>query len=325
MTTAWHAILTPTQRAGAIAAIQIAHPDPRSIGLAHPGLHRLKLVDFQGLDQGVLLGLEGAQMIFMPHGGIAIVRAISQRLIELGVPVREQLNPLEVYPEARGEIEAWCLMALSEAPSARAVDVLLEHTQRWHALGVETIVQATEVESMDDACSLRHLLHPPTIAAVGRANVGKSSLINTLVGQQVAIVADVAGTTRDHVGVPVDLGGLVVRWVDTPGVDERIGDHEELAIACRVVQQADLVVHCIDAIDDEGVLDPRLSTSIDPATRVLRLGTRSDRGEHACACDLRVSVGAQTQGVSGLVERIGEMLVLDRDLHDPRPWRFWAS
>lgn len=320
-----YTILTPTQRAGAIALILIERPDPDQIGLSHPGIGELKLVDFMGIDQGVVMGLEGGKVLFMPHGGIAIVREICARLEEVGMHEQCRVNPVVVYPEARSEIEAWCLQALSEVSSPLAIDVLLRHAQRWHTLGIETRLQAQAVDSIDAGCSLRHLLHPPTIAAVGRANVGKSSLINTLVGQQVALVADVAGTTRDHVGVPVELGGLVVRWVDTPGIDERIGEREELEIATRVVACADLVVHCIDSVDDDGVLDPRLARAISPTTPVLRLGTRADRGEHRCPCDWRVSLGARSKGIPQLVERIGGLLLLKRDLADPRPWRFWAS
>lgn len=324
MSTGWYSILTPLQRAGAIAVILVEHPDPDSIGLAHPGINHLKLVDFHGIDQGVLMGLDRHRVLFMPHAGIAIVREVCARLNELGVVERPQIEPLEIYPEARSEIEAWCLHMLSMASSPRAVDVLLGHSERWHALGIETCAQGEVVDAMGTDCSLGHLLRPATVAAVGRANVGKSSLVNTLVGQQVALVSDVAGTTRDHVGVPVDLGGLVVRWVDTPGIDERIGDLDELDIACRMVAQADLVVHCIDSVEDDGVLDPRLATVIDPATPMLRLGTRGDRGEHACACDLRISVGEKSTGLSQLVERIGRLLVRDEDANDPRPWRFWA-
>ncbi len=324
MSAPWHTILTPTQRAGAIAVIMIHHADPARIGLAQPNEHQIKLVDFQGIDQGIVLGLQEDSVLFMPHGGIAVVRAISERLTELGVPVRPRLDPIELYPEASSPIEAWCLHALSTAASTNAVDVLLEHTRRWHALGVRSVEESASVDAIEDATPLRHLIHPATVAAVGRANVGKSSLINTLVGQQVALVADVAGTTRDHVGVPVDFGGLVVRWVDTPGVDERIADTDEVTIACRVLEHADLVVHCIDSIVDDGRLDERLRAAIPAGTPCLRVGTRADRGEHGCECDLRVSVGAQTQGIAELVSRIGALLIPQTAMEDSRPWRFWS-
>jgi tRNA modification GTPase len=321
----WHTILSPSQRAGAIGLIMVHHPAPGSIGIEHPGVHRLKLVDLLGIDEGVVLGLDTETLILMPHGGVAIMRALSARLNALGLPVRDRIDPQRLYPEASGEIEAWCMHALSIAPSPMAVDVLLEHNARWAGLDISTTDGCSGVESAENASLLDRLIYPPTVAAVGRANVGKSSLINALVGQQVALVADVAGTTRDHVGVPVDLGGLVVRWVDTPGVDERIGDRAELAIVRSVLAHADLVVHCIDAIDDPGVLDPRLASVIPDRTPIMRVGTRADLGEHGCACDLRVSLGDSASGVAQLVSALCERLMPRAVLDDPRPWRFWAS
>jgi small GTP-binding protein len=321
----WQAIQTPMQRPGAIACIMLAHHDPATIGINHPGTNQLALTDILGLDEGVVLGIDASTLLLMPHGGIAIVRSISSRLRELGVPMRQSPDPVVVYPEARSEIEAWCMHTLSVAPSPLAVDLLLKHNERWHAMGVETIAHAARLDAIDQASPLDRFVHPPTVAAVGRSNVGKSSLINALVGQQVALVADVPGTTRDHVGVPVELGGLVVRWVDTPGVDERIDDSGEVAIARSVLANADLVVHCIDSLGDEGELDPRLEACISVSTPRLRLGTRSDLGEHACPCDLRVSVGPRAAGITDLVGRVRSILVPEGAMDDPRPWRFWAS
>ncbi len=47
---------------------------------------------------------------------------------------------------------------------------------------------------------LRRLIDPPLVVAIGPPNIGKSSLLNALAGRSVALVADEAGTTRDHVG-----------------------------------------------------------------------------------------------------------------------------
>ena len=324
MSERWHSILTPSQRAGAIAMVMLHHDDPESVGIRRAAPGRLVLSDLLGIDEGVVLGIDDHTRMLMPHGGIAIVRAISERLSDLGIPLNAKPDPLRIYPEAQSEIEAWCLHALSIAPSPMAVDVLLKHSQRWSVSGIETIQQADAIDAIGPG-ALDRLLHPPSVVAVGRANVGKSSLINALVGQQVALVADVAGTTRDHVGVPVDLGGLVVRWIDTPGVDERIDDSDELAIAQSVLAQADLVVHCIDAINDPGVLDERLYDSIEQGIPVVRVGTRTDLGDHACPVDVRVQLGEHGAGIPGLVSMLRDQLVPETVLDDPRPWCFWGS
>src|SRR5215469_16532762 len=57
----------------------------------------------------------------------------------------------------------------------------------------------------------------PVIAIVGRPNVGKSSLLNALVGKRISIVQDMPGVTRDRVSTPLEIDGRWVELVDTGG------------------------------------------------------------------------------------------------------------
>lgn len=303
--------------------IQVEHPSMGEIGLPGVEPHQLIHADLFGLDDGVVLGLDDRAAVLMPHGGIAIVRQICSALEERGVPHRSPADPVVLYPEARSEIEAWCSHALARCASPMGVDVLLEQNELWAASGCSTVEEAEGVGG--ENARLDRLLHPPLVVAVGRANVGKSSLLNALVGQRVALVADRAGTTRDHVGVPVDLGGLVVRWIDMPGVDERIEDQEEIGIALRVIEHADLVVHCIDAVNDSGVLDPRVTAACPDDVPVLRVGTRADLADHGCGLDARVSVARDRFGVADMVERARDTLVYPEDVRGDDLWRFWTS
>lgn len=173
---------------------------------------------------------------------------------------------------------------------------------------------------------IRTLLAGRMTALIGHSGVGKSTLVNALAGQRVALVADVAGTTRDHVGALVNLGGLVVRWVDTPGIDERISDGDAITLATQVIARADLIVHCIDPDDPGGALDPRLAPAIDRQTPVIRAGTRADLGEHRAGTDVRLSVTPKaSRGLETLVGLARSALVPPAALADPTPWRFWDS
>src|SRR5690606_35171508 len=84
---------------------------------------------------------------------------------------------------------------------------------------------------------------------LGKPNVGKSSLLNGLLGRERAIVTDVPGTTRDLIEEYVDLGGVPLKLVDTAGVRftedlvERIGVERTKA----VLKEADLVLFVLDA------------------------------------------------------------------------------
>lgn len=319
-----HAILTPTSRPGGVAMIRVRTDDPAALGLSAVTPGSMRHTDLLGLDRALILGEDARTCLLMPHGGIALVRRISEELDRRGCPLQTLAHPVVHYPEASSEIDAWCLHALSIAPSPLAVDALLTHNARWAQAGHQTTGDAGSLGR--ERTPLDRLIHPPTVAAVGRANIGKSSLLNTLVGQRVALVSDHAGTTRDHVGVAVDLGGLVVRWVDTPGVDERIDDAEEIGIAAAVVGSADLVVHCIDpGGPDAAGIDPRLGLGEGAGERVVRVGVRSDLGGHAMPVEARVSTLGEGEGMGRLVALLRERLLPASALSDPTPWRFWTS
>ena len=326
-----HTIETPMHSAGAIGMIRVVHPNPGELGLKDPQRGKLVLGDLLGIDQGVITRWDDDSIMLMPHGGVAILRAISSALTTLGVPALESPDPVSIYPEAKNEIEAWMLYTLSKASSPLAVDVLLEQPAKWRAVGVECLEQALAYTELTAERFLNRLISPPIVAAIGRANIGKSTLINALAKEQVAIVADVAGTTRDHVGVMIDLGGLVVRWIDTPGIDERIDQSDEIKVACSALSRVDLIIHCIDSIDDPGELDHRLQTAIQNDVPVLRLGMRGDLGKHSCPIDLILSSSqkrANTNrltGIEELVERICSMLVPTQVLSEAKPWRFWDA
>ncbi|MCA9303606.1 MAG: 50S ribosome-binding GTPase [Phycisphaerales bacterium] len=313
---ATHSIETPIGGTGAIAMIRVrssaidAAMDKLGIGTLPIG--SLRLCDLLGIDSGVVARWSDDSVMLMPHGGAAIVRAISGKLNELGIPLADTTGG--AYPEADDEIESRMLGVLAHAASPLAVDLLLDQPRRWRA----------PHDGLADASLLGRLIEPPIVVAVGRANIGKSSLLNTIAGTRVALVADQPGTTRDHVGVAVDLAGLVVHWVDTPGIDERVADDESVTIAIGMVRQASLVLHCTDASDAHSMLDERIAAAIDGSTPVLRVLTRADQGRGAGGDTPRTSA-MSGEGVAELVRAIRDDLVPPAVLDDPRPWRFWGD
>jgi tRNA modification GTPase len=93
---------------------------------------------------------------------------------------------------------------------------------------------------------LRDGLH---VVLVGAPNVGKSSLLNALAGEDVAIVTAVPGTTRDRIAQLIQIGGLPLDIIDTAGVRETTDEVESIGIARTLaeVERADVVVHLVDA------------------------------------------------------------------------------
>lgn len=98
----------------------------------------------------------------------------------------------------------------------------------------------------------------PRVAIIGKPNVGKSSLINKIIGEQRLIVSDIAGTTRDAIDTPVKANGKEYVFIDTAGLRRKKSIKEDLekymiVRTVSAVERADVVVLLIDA--NEGVTE----------------------------------------------------------------------
>ena len=100
------------------------------------------------------------------------------------------------------------------------------------------------------------------VALVGKPNVGKSSLLNALLGESKAIVTDIAGTTRDVVEGEINLNGVILHLLDTAGIRESSDQVESIGVnkSKEVIAKADLVIVLLDASkeldkQDKDILD----------------------------------------------------------------------
>lgn len=115
---------------------------------------------------------------------------------------------------------------------------------------------------------------PRRVAIVGRPNVGKSSLLNKLAGQQRAVVDNVAGTTVDPVDELVEVGGVIYRFIDTAGIRRRVKEasgHEYYAWlrTQSAIERAEVCVVVLDAAESISDQDLRILTTVEEAGRAL--------------------------------------------------------
>lgn len=115
---------------------------------------------------------------------------------------------------------------------------------------------------------------PRRVAIVGKPNVGKSSLLNRLVGTQRSVVSDISGTTVDPVDELVEVGGEIYRFIDTAGLRKRVKEasgHEYYASlrTAGAIERAEVCVAVIDASEEVSEQDLRILSMVEEAGRAL--------------------------------------------------------
>ena len=171
-----------------------------------------------------------------------------------------------------------------------------------------------------------------TVVLAGAPNVGKSSLLNRLAGEEVAIVTPLPGTTRDFVRATLLIEGVPVHLIDTAGLREGGDEVERIGIAraWEAIAKAGAIMRVSDATRPETaenpLLDARLPAGI-PTARVMNkidaIGVPAGREDHGGEAAIRLS--ARTgEGVSALREWLlevagwkphGEGVFLARERH----------
>jgi hypothetical protein len=319
--TARWSLATPPA-AGAIALIEIDADTPADLDDAITRLRlrpvppsALVLRDIPDLDTALVSRPTPTLLHVMPHGGPAVVRALIVRLADAAIAPRAA--PLR-RPEAASLLESLMLDALALAPSPRAIDLLRAQPALWSAAHTDPDTLPLSTPTPRDH-RLARLIHPPLVAAWGPANIGKSTLCNALAGRDAAITADLPGTTRDHVGVTLDLDGLTVRYADTPGqrpTDDPL-ERRAQAAAADLLRHADLLLLCGDPTT------PPLPAPI-PSIPALRVCLRADLGTPLWSPDLAVAA-KHAAAVPNLAVAVRRALLPDTDLDPPNTWRFWDA
>ena len=145
------------------------------------------------------------------------------------------------------------------------------------------------------------------VAIIGATNVGKSTLLNALVGEERAIVSDVQGTTRDTIEDTLVLGGILFRFIDTAGIRTTADKIESLGIerSLQAARKALIIINVIDAADPHDTLSdlPELE-----GKTIIRVLNKADLVNAQCAVhNAQLALSAK----SGDVEPLKQALIAE--------------
>ena len=170
------------------------------------------------------------------------------------------------------------------------------------------------------------------VVLVGQPNVGKSSLLNRLAGEERAIVTDIAGTTRDALRETIQIEGIPLHITDTAGLRDTNDEVEKIGIArtWQEIERADVIVRLVDVraglTEADAAIDARLPAGVERITvfnKVDLAGRDAQRVDTDGAVSLYLSAKAG-QGIELLRaellrvagwHRHGEDIILARERH----------
>lgn len=292
-------ILTPKGR-GAIAAIEVGGPNsgdllqscfrsasgkPLASFKSNSIVYGNWLADGEAGEDLVICPLAEDRFEIHCHGGNAAIQAIVKTLVEKGAVATD--------PTSRRDKKCEIDLALANAPTRQTALILLaqKEAHREFKAKLAKLIAGKDSKAVIELLesSLKHsqfglhLTEPWSVVLCGRPNVGKSSLINAIVGFERTIVSPTPGTTRDAISHVTSIDGWPIKLTDTAGF-RTSSDKIEMAgieIAKSRVADADLVIAILDSsqpsTDDDQFIDdlrPELivCNKIDVAVRAIAGG-----------------------------------------------------
>jgi tRNA modification GTPase len=225
--------------------------------LAGPGEFTLRAVSNGKIN---LAQAEAIRDLIAAQTGAAVKQASRQLNGELSKalgPFKEKLVEVIVLLESALEFVEEDI----PAPRANEIDQ-----------GLSTV--SAGIEKLGQSYSAGRLLQEGVrVTITGRPNVGKSSLFNSLIERERAIVTDIPGTTRDTLSEAIDLEGIPVILTDTAGLRETTDGIETLGIerTRRAMGESDLVLVVLDGSTDIGPSDQELIAQTESARRLVIL------------------------------------------------------
>ena len=238
-----------------------AEHDGRRFELIDTGgivVHDQEYIPAQILQQAEVALTRASHIIFLVDGRAEITgsdRDLAAMLLRLGKPVSLAVNKVDTAKH-QDLVHAFFELGIPDVfavsgEHGTGIDALLDRVTANFAAGAEAVADETAERAIK-------------VAIIGRPNVGKSTLLNALTGQERAIVSPIAGTTRDAVDETVIHKGIEYTFVDTAGIRRKGKTHDmaeklSVVMARRNIRMAHVVLLMLDATEGVVGLDATIA------------------------------------------------------------------
>ncbi len=178
---------------------------------------------------------------------------------------------------------------------------------------LQEILRATEVV-LEDSKSMKYIKNGVNVALVGRTNVGKSSIMNALLGEERSIVTDIQGTTRDSVSESFMYQGIKINLIDTAGIRQTKDFVENLGIekSKKMSLQADVVLFILDGSEAESKNDAEIEQMLS-GKNVIYVINKTDKTRKVAKKKNEIEVSALTgKNIDKLKQEILNMVKLEK-------------
>jgi tRNA modification GTPase len=245
------------------------------------------------------------------HGGTAAVERLIADLSTAGVLPIGSFADLSLWEQEAQEVLIGCRTARTAAIAMDQVrGAFYQWLQSWASVTDTNALEALRRSALQIVSWGRYgvrLSEPFRVVLVGPPNVGKSTLLNAIVGWDRSITSHLAGTTRDRIDEVIVLDGLPIRISDTAGIrpsDDYV-EQEGIRRSHKAVESADVVV-LIESVDaDLGGAVQDILNSLRPDVALLKVVNKADRlsiseREHAANSDQFLTVATTGEGIKEL-------------------------
>lgn len=252
------------------------------------------------------------------HGGVSAPASIMEALEASGFKILDQLDLAQRLEPGRWRAEL--NLAMMQAVTDRTAGILLQQYSKLEdrLVQMEQLISSSPENAKTKLLEMiawsdfgKHLTLPWTVVFSGNVNVGKSSLMNAIVGFDRAIVHEIAGTTRDVVSHVTAVDGWPIEVKDTAGLRSSKNSIEKIGIdiARGVIEDADLLVLVLDASHERSEIDRQL-LQMNPAIVVANKMDLTEQLTAEACCPGAIGTSAKSgQGIQALIDSIASNLV----------------